>query len=704
MAFSTKELNDIISDFIINVVNNVDNVTDANVGAVMRQFIESLSIELRNLYVALDTVYQGTRIDTATGEDLEQLGKILGISRKSGTKAIGNVTFKRTTVPSSDFNISGGLIISTQPNTGDDQLRFITSSTVTYYSSIVGESHTFKEGYYDYKMDERFIGNTSAVAIVGTYSSTPTTFTINTDFGIVSAFDGIIVDPTSVVTIDTCDVADWTETDDATAQTTSTDKKQGSYSLNLGKSGTSSIYATYSKLLGTVVDGNNKDLVLYLSLLDDVEINKIDKIYVYACSGGSITNSYQFRISGTQLYSDWNLYRLRTGDASTIRNGIPSISSINYLRIQIITKSSTSTIALGNIKMDYWTFSDTEEYEGDIVRWNESGTNPDDSTAFETDYSPLSKEVECVSENIGADYNVNKNKIIYQVSNIPNINSVNNYNVMSGGSDEETDDDLRERILYATELKGKATAESIRQAVLAVEGVTSVSVEDLPRRNVTSEAHLYTSGTSIYKLDNEVLYLDSVTSPTNIIVSGLASATSNIFVFGTDYTARYDTNGAITSEIEWQLGGTSPDTDTIFSVDYYFDWLGHANVFVSGVESPLPASVLADIDDAIEESKAAGISINVTEPSPVYVDITASVSPDTNNGYSFNDIETNVEDALFNHLNSLEVGEDVYIAKLYDIIMSVLGTKNASITLPASDTTIDTSEIAKPGTITISQL
>lgn len=704
MAFTTKDLNDIVSDILINIVNNVDEVTDVNVGAVLRQIVESIAIELESVYGNLSSIYDGTRIDTATGDDLDQIGKIVGIARKLGIKSLGDVTFKRNTPAISDFSIAAGLIVSTQPNTGDEQLRFVTSSPTTFYSSIAGESHLFVEGIYDYRLDERFVGNSSSVAINGTVSSSPYTFTINTDFGIVGDFDDFLVDVSTIEVLDRCEALDWTETDDADVATLSVVRKEGSYSLNLGKSGTSSLMATYYKTLVSTVAGANKDLVLYLYFDSASVINKIDYIYVWAGSSGSISNSYRFKIAGRTLVEGFALYRLQIGDASTTRFGIPALNSINHLQIQIVTKNSTDTITLGDIKMDFWNFSDTSDFEGDVVRFTDAGTKPDSETDFEVDYTPLSKEVQCVAEDIGAKYNVNKKKIIYQVSNIANINSISNYENMSGGSDKELDDDLRERIIYATELKGKATSESIRQAILAVEGVTSATVEDLPSRSVSSEVHLYSSGTSVYKLDNEVLSLDSVTSPSNIIIAGTVLGSPNTFIYGTDYTARFDSYGAITSEIEWLALGTKPDDGTTFTADYSFDWLGHVTAFVSGEEAPLPASVLTDVNSAIEESKAAGIVVTVVEPTAILIPVTADITVDSVAGYTFSSIEQDIEDAIYNFINGLGVGENVYIAKLYEVIMGVAGVKNASISSPASDVTINTDEIAKPGTITLSEI
>ncbi len=704
MSYTAKDLNDITADLLLNVVNNVPDVTDVNPGSVMRQLIESIAIEIDALYSQLENVYNGTRIDTATGDDLEQLGKLLGITRKSGTIATGNVTFIRSSVAQSDFSIASGLVVSTQPNIDETQLKYQVSSPVTFYSLIANEAHRYQSGIYDYACDERFIGNSSSVIITGTFSSAPITFTLNTDFGVVAGFSGPIVDVSSIALLDACDATTgWSSSTDAASISLDTsDKRQGTGSLNLGKTGTASVNAFYSKTLSPIVDCSSKDLTIDMKFASSTVINKINRISIYLGNSGGITNSYEFRVARSSLSTGWKRYSFKTSDVLTRINGAPSLSSINYIRVNIETNNASDTITLGDIKMDYILAAPITDYYGDIIRFSASGSKPDNATDFAVTYAPLSKEVACVAQSAGADYNVGKNKIVYQVSNIPSITSVNNYDIMTGGTDTETDSELRERILYATELAGKATAESIRQAILAVNGITFAHVDDLPLRSVTSETHLYSSGVSVYKLDNEVLTINSTTSPTNLVVTGIASGTSRTFIYGTDYQAKTDSYGGYTSELEWLPAGTKPTTNTQFNVAYSFNWLGHAYAFVSGDVTPLPSNVLSNVNTAISESKAAGITVTVYEPTITTVNVTLGVTPDT--GYSYTTVAAQVLTALTDFLNNLDIGESVYKAKLYDVVMSVAGVKNANITTPSGDTSISTSQIAKAGTITISQL
>jgi len=124
MGYTKKAKDDIISDILINLVDNVGDITDVNVGAVIRQICEALGLEQYELYNALDEIYNGTRLDTSTGVDLENLGQLVGITRKDGTKANSYVTFITRQAAGTNFTIPIGSIIATQPNIGEEQLRF----------------------------------------------------------------------------------------------------------------------------------------------------------------------------------------------------------------------------------------------------------------------------------------------------------------------------------------------------------------------------------------------------------------------------------------------------------------------------------------------------------------------------------------------------------------------------------------------------
>jgi uncharacterized phage protein gp47/JayE len=691
MPFVVKSQAEIINEILVEIVTNIDDVTDLNVGSVLRKLVEALGIEVSDLYDSLQEIYDGTRIDTATGTDLENLGALLGITRKAGTVSQGYVTFQRATPIASDFTIPQSAIVSTQPNTGVEQLRFVVNANTTFLAAITGEGHTFQDGTYLYGMDERFIDSISQVT--GLVATAPYTFLQGTDYQLTKDYIGLILDPDSITDVDDCDATTgWVASADATALAVDgVDFKQGTGSLDMGKSGVASDTITYDKILGAIVDSSNKDLYLWIKIEDAATLNKLQNIRVMLGSAGSGANSYELSFIQTELEVGWKRYKIDFGDARIIRSGVPNEAAMNYIRITAQTNVAGDTIASGDLKMDWWLVGNSVNYEGDIVEWLQTGTLPDDGTTYSIDYIPLSKEVLCDSEEVGTKYNVGRHKVIYKVSYITNIDSIDNYVVLSGGTDEEEDDDLRERIINATELKGKATSEALRQAVLAVEGVTSVSINDMPLRTQSAEVHGFIDigTTPTQKLDYEVALID-----VTLDVSGTAGAAPYTFISTTDFYLQDTT-------IVWVPTATVPDNGTNFFTDYNYRWLGHVEMFVTGTSTPLPGTVSTNIDTAIADTKAAGVVVTWTEPTPIAVNVTSAILVDTANGYTFADVSTNVETALTTFLNDKEAGDDVYLAGLIDVIMDVTGVLNTTISVPGADVTIAADEVARPGTIIV---
>jgi len=687
--FTVKPLNDIISDLLLNVFNNVDDVTDGNVGGVLRQMLEAVALEISLLYDSLQIIYDGSRVDTATGTDLEQIGALVGVTRKDGTNAQGDVSFIRLTPASVDFTIAANSIVSLQPNTGEEQLRFLAVANTTFFASIDTELHTFRDGIFGYPLTERLLDSITLLeAEVGAVPGTA--LTEGVDFEIIpNAVAVRIEDADSLVMLDDCETADWTESADATADALdAVEFREGSNSLKLGKSGVASNTITYEKILAATEDGSDGDLHVWIYVKDATALSKIDELKLLYASGGNDNNSYELSFLNAELTTGWQRLWVSRNDDSIVQTGFPSISAINFLRITIITPLAADTLTSGDVNMDMWSFTEDTEYDGDYINFIIGGTHPDDNTDFDTDYVPLSREVPCIAESVGIKYNVSKHKIVFMVSSIPNIQSVDNYEQMGGGVDVETDDELRERI-QDTSLAGAATAEALRQACLAVDGITSVSVRDMPSQSASSEGHLYSTLQTEYQLDFEV----AMDTATLSLVGTVGAVPGTPFIKNTDYVL--DSR----SQIVWQGGGTKPDNATIFYADYDYDWLGHVEVFVSGIEAPLPASVLAEVITAVDDTRAAGIEVQVLEPTIVAVDVTTNV--DVLTGYDTALVLVDVADSIRDFLNTRGVGDDVFVSELIRVIQETAGVENSSVSVPAVDVVIDVNEVAKAGTVTV---
>jgi phage-related baseplate assembly protein len=88
-------------------------LTDRNPGSVTRLMAESFAREYAVVSRQLEAVYQAAFVETATGRDLDQIGLLVGIVRRTATFALGTVVFSRSSPSPADIFIPAGTRVST---------------------------------------------------------------------------------------------------------------------------------------------------------------------------------------------------------------------------------------------------------------------------------------------------------------------------------------------------------------------------------------------------------------------------------------------------------------------------------------------------------------------------------------------------------------------------------------------------------------
>ncbi|HSF49474.1 MAG TPA: baseplate J/gp47 family protein [Nitrososphaeraceae archaeon] len=86
------------------VFNNSSGLTDVNTGSVIRTIVEGISKEIESLYDEMESVYKDGFIETSSGSSLDNVVSLLGIKRKSPTRAYGYVTFFKNSEPDTVTN------------------------------------------------------------------------------------------------------------------------------------------------------------------------------------------------------------------------------------------------------------------------------------------------------------------------------------------------------------------------------------------------------------------------------------------------------------------------------------------------------------------------------------------------------------------------------------------------------------------------
>ena len=101
-------------------------LTDLQVGSVLRTLCETTALEIGRVYALLETVYQSGFVDTATGAALDNVVALLGIERVRGGRPAAEVEFTRAEGDPGELTIPAG----TRVATADGKVQYETTDTV----------------------------------------------------------------------------------------------------------------------------------------------------------------------------------------------------------------------------------------------------------------------------------------------------------------------------------------------------------------------------------------------------------------------------------------------------------------------------------------------------------------------------------------------------------------------------------------------
>lgn len=119
MALIMREFETMVDETLQRIVDANIGITNIIPGSVIRTIIESLLAEVDVQNYTIDQIYKAMNVDTATGEDLDAIVAILGVTRKQATYAEGVVTFGRSDPYDTDIAIQYAQMVSTKQNNAD---------------------------------------------------------------------------------------------------------------------------------------------------------------------------------------------------------------------------------------------------------------------------------------------------------------------------------------------------------------------------------------------------------------------------------------------------------------------------------------------------------------------------------------------------------------------------------------------------------
>ncbi len=161
--------------------------------------------------------------------------------------------------------------------------------------------------------------------------------------------------------LDNCETADWTESAQATNEVVNNaDFIEGNASLDLGKSGSATSVASYSKTLGSTFDGANKHLDVYQFHKDITDLKLSGAVVLHI--GSDSGNYFRLILDRADLNNNWDNYDGHISELPT--TGSPDIANLDYLEIRLNTINNAKLITSGDIKMDWWR----------LMRYFETGT------------------------------------------------------------------------------------------------------------------------------------------------------------------------------------------------------------------------------------------------------------------------------------------------------------------------------------------
>ena len=703
-----------------------DTLTDINPGSILRTLTEAICAEMGydstdsttvSVYNQLINVYNSGFIDYATGSALDLVVAILDVERKEAAKSTGTITFRRTTVPSSDFTIPAATVVTTEPNANADAVEFDTASATNWYITIADEAVVYDEDETEFDCAQKFIYEISSITgtkfndlnYVGADEATPTVdhkayYLTSLDLVDDGAATPAPTSPDDIILLPaTAEFA----TADYTKIKSNNDirvEKTGSTTLNFHEymlfeydlTDFISVVGNVAKLIPRFEGYGNSDTSGGMKCF---LWNKTDLVYdsfgdsTGAIDGATEDSIVNLSIANTQTecakYIDGNnkvwILVESYGTASGATPTAPMLGC-DYTSLCVSEEDYTFTQ-----DTDYELMNYVDSDSGyDVVNWLTGGEKPEDGTSFYVSYTPLSLDITINAVVGGDDGNVGLNKITIIKSALPQIDSCNNYEGTVGGGDIESDAELRYRARNALQTLGKATAIALKFAILDVDEVRDVSIDDTPSVTVNNEEHTFVTGALEQSLNE-----DGISEM--VEVTGTVSGGAYTFVLDTDYKLEGDLK-----TLEWLAAGQLPDDATVYYCDYIYDQKGVANALVLGTTIPLPDSVITEIETVIEETKAAGIIVNIQETSTVEINVTASVT--IADGVNWQDVKSDMTAEITAYLQGLDIGEDVIHSELVYECQGVTGVYDVQITTPSANVAVPASDIVSVGIITLTNV
>jgi len=383
-----------------------------------------------------------------------------------------------------------------------------------------------------------------------------------------------------------------------------------------------------------------------------------------------------------------------------------------------------------------------------VIDWSPSGDEPLEGVTYYVKVNgSYSIDVSARATAYGSEYNVPANTITILNDAISGISSVTNDSAVINGTDEESDDAYKKRLLNAP--RRNWTLSKIASVVNATDGVRASSTKwdhgidtyqisenleiDLPPElgqviNVNDLINNISKVTfKIKRFGNpgylmaklyrwRIDYASSIAGPViaETIVPQTKISTTDFEEVDFDLIA---TNVDSTKDYLIVLSGASnADPSNLYKFKYYNMTSGSANVFESGNRIPGSAlyykvwyhsasftstiapdttyndELVASLEDNIDTSgRAVGIQKKLKEADRVVIQVFMEILLDDD--FTLEQVEDGIKDKIQSYINNLDIEEDVRIAEIIASAMAETGVINVkNVKMSANDVLSDIGE------------
>jgi len=733
MSFQIKKFNSIVASMINWVSSATDRITDFNVGSVSRTILEAVAIELEEIY------YQLLR---AVEEAIEEaIYRTFNFPRNPAQKATGNVRFYRLAGTEPEITINRGTMVGTDTDPviyfetqADDSIPALTGyATGGSNLELIDYSKNWvTEGVHIGSRVKNITdsGETLTAGVLSISSTAPgTDNTLNfsaltngasfslpviDDYPLGCRFDKVYYDDAGVIT---------------------------DYTTNSGAIDTNYVPVGLVGGEDYLYLGHSDPFFGFQSAIGAGTPQAVTADMVVEFWNGSSWASIDNLVDGTTLPAPskpFSIIGIASWDYPTSWAKV-AYNGFYYYWVRI---SSATTLTAG-AQVDRLQYRKGNEYKVIVL------------------YEDVA--VQAIVSGIGG--NVAGGAIDVLISSVSNINSITNPAAFNDGGDEETDLERKDRFALYIQSLARATKGALEYAARTVEQVVAAKAVDdirpwvyvldydpatpiytditsamrnpgdaavdlLPSAEASGDAlyigadepfswlnmHLVTAGICIDPTKATWQYYNGTTFTPIVtgLIDGTNSGTGTLtqsgtisFTIPTDWVASTLVVSPTVSKLKmWIRLGI---TGNAYSVTPTGDWcslppgFGYVYLYIHDGSGDANATLITAVENAVELYRGCGIIVEVKAPVRIQPAIAVTLLVASN--YDPNDVADDVEQGIIDWMNTFVLGQDFYLAELYQQVMDMNDKAiiNATATINGSDNDIivPSASVIRPNPLTV---